>query len=254
MKIDVLASPEMTGDWEYKLNQIMKGELTRETFMRDIRQLTRHIISQISTFDKTEIREEAPFSPINGIRFFSSPTAYHSEDKKLVIRKILGGRVMQNDEIAALIRGETIGPFVDFRSKKGKTFSASVRIVANKVEFIFANSADDLNVDTVKSQPSLGKSPIDSTDVYDTPAVYMSASALDGDDKKGLKIGKTILSKEITPLNVTQLLTQGRTELIKGFISKKRRPFDAYLLLAKNGKISFEFPPRKPKQAKSDNS
>ncbi len=248
MKIDVLASPEMTGDWEFKLNQIMKGELTRENFMQEVRKLTQHITSQVSTFEDTEIRKEAPFSPVDSLRFFSSPTAYHSENEKINIRKILGGRVMQTGEIVSLIKGETIGPFSDFRSKKGKSFTASVHLVNNKIEFMFANSTDDLDLDAIKKQPSLGNSPTDNTEVYETPTGYMSESAMDGDTKKGLKISKIILSKEITPLTIRQLLTQGKTELIKGFISKKRRPFDAYLLLAKNGKISFEFPPRKSKK------
>ena len=62
-----------------------------------------------------------------------------------------------------------------------------------------------------------------------------------------------ILSKNITPVYITQLLTEGKTELIKGFISKKKRPFDAFLLLAKNGKISFEFPPRKTQKKSQEN-
>ncbi len=254
MKIDVLASPEMTGDWEYKLNQIMKGELTRETFMKEVRELTSHITSQISTFEDNEVRQEAPFSPIDGLRFFSSPTAYHSEDGEMNIRKILGGRVMQEKEIVSLIKGETIGPFDDFRSKKGKPFTASIHLVNKKVEFMFANSTDDLDIDSILKQPSLGKSPVDGTNVYETPTGYISESAFDSDNKKGLKISKIILSKEITPTIISQLLTNGKTELIKGFISKKRRPFDAYLLLAKNGKISFEFPPRKSKKEKMENS
>ncbi len=248
MKIDVLASPEMTGEWEYKLNRILRGELTRESFMQEIRELTLHITSQIVNFKESQTQTEAPFSPVNGIRFFASPTTYHAEDDSLHIRRVLGGRVMEDDEIVALIKGETIGPFADFISKKGKPFSASVRLKDNKVDFIFANSTDDLDVDSITQQESLGKSPIDNTDVYETPAGYMSESALQGDEKNGLKISKIILSRQITPEIITQLLNQEKTELIKGFISKKKRPFDAYLLLAKNGKISFEFPPRKPRK------
>jgi DNA topoisomerase-3 len=245
MKIDVLASPEMTGEWEYKLNRILKGELTRDTFMREIRELTKHIISQIVNFEESEVRAEAPFSPVNNMRFYSSPTAYHSEDGTLNIRKILGGRVMSDEEIVALIKGETIGPFPNFLSKKGKSFTASIKLTDNKVDFIFANTTDDLDIEGIKKQQPLGISPVDQTPVYETPAGYMSESALDGNEKKGLKISKIILSRELSPENISQLLASGKTELIKGFISKKKRPFDAYLLLAKNGKISFEFPPRK---------
>ena len=245
MKIDVLASPEMTGEWEYKLNQILRGKFTREQFMQEIRELTRHITSQVMNFEKNEVRMEAVFSPINGIRYLDSPMAYVSEDGKTSIRKILGGRVMNTEEIAALIRGETLGPFSDLRSKKGKPFTASVRMKSTKVEFIFADSMDDLDLDDIRKSTPLGLSPIDKTPVFDTPAAYMSESALAGDETKGLKISKTILSKPIAPEYISQLLTEGKTDLITGFISKKKRPFDAFLLLGKNGKISFDFPPRK---------
>lgn len=247
MKIDVLASPEMTGEWEYKLNQIMRGEMTRDAFMDEIRKLTVHITSQITNFEKSEVRLEAPFSPVEGRRFFSSPTAYHAEDDSITLRKILGGRVMKEKEIVALLKGETIGPYADFISKKGKPFTASVKLTNNKVDFIFANTTDDLDLEKILSQTPLGLSPTDNSPVYETPTSYMSESALNGDDKKGLKISKIILSKELPQSAIVQMLEDGKTALIEGFISKKRRPFDAYLLLAKNGKISFEFPPRKSK-------
>ena len=252
MKIDVLASPEMTGEWEFKLNQILKGEFTRDQFMAEIRSMTCHIIDQVKNFESQEVRQEAPFSPVNNIRIFTSPTAYISEDQKISIRKILGGRMLTEADVVALLKGETIGPFSDFRSKKGKLFTASVRLTDNKIDFMFADSNADLDIDTIKQGESLGLSPVDGTKVFVAPMAFMSESALDGDEK-GLKISKIILSKEITEENIRQLLSEGRTNLIEGFISKKRRPFDAYLVLAKNGKVSFEFPPRKSKRKEQKN-
>ncbi len=252
MKIEVLASPEMTGEWEFKLNQILKGEFTREKFMDEIRSMTTHIIDQVKNFENDEVREEAPFSPVNDIRIFCSPTAYISEDQKISIRKILGGRMLADSEVVALLKGDTIGPFSDFRSKKGKPFTASVRLANNKIEFMFADSNADLDIESIKQGNSLGISPIDGTKVFAAPMAFMSESALDGEEK-GLKISRIILSKEITEENITQLLSQGRTELIEGFISKRKRPFDAFLVLAKNGKVSFEFPPRKSKQKEQKN-
>lgn len=249
MKIEVLASPEMTGEWEFKLNQILKGEFTRDKFMAEIRAITKHIIDQVKNFETDEVRLEAPFSPVSNIRIFESPTAYISEDQKISIRKILGGRMLDQADVVDLVQGKTIGPFSDFRSKKGKPFTASVRLVDNKIEFIFADSNADLDIESIKQGESLGRSPIDDTEVFITPMAYMSESALDGDDK-GLRISKIILAKEISEENIRQLLSKGRTELIQGFISKKKRPFDAYLVLAKNGKVSFEFPPRKSKPKK----
>ncbi len=253
LKIEVLASPQMTGEWELKLNQILHGKFTRKKFMEEIRELTRHIISQVRDFEKSPTKIEAPFSPVGDIHFFETPTAYVSQDEKITLRKILGGRIMSQDEIVSIINGKTLGPFSDFRSKRGKPFTATVRLTKNKIEFLFADSIEDLDIEAIKSSEQLGLSPVDNTPVFETPAAYMSGSRLDGDKDKGLQIGKVILARAITCDHVRQLLNEGKTELIPNFISKKKRPFDAYLLMNKAGKISFEFPPRKRKgQAKSN--
>jgi len=249
MKIEELASPELTGEWEYKLNQILKGGMTRDQFMDNIRKMTAKIVEQVKNFsaDSDAEKNEASFSPINDIRFFETPSAFISEDEKIMIRKVLGGRIMELNEIEALIKGETIGPMSDFRSKRGKPFSASIKLNNGKVEFIFADSIDNLDMEEIKKSTPLGISPVDSTKVFETPAAFMSESALDGDKNKGLRISKMILSRRIDPEHIEQLLNDGKTQLITGFISKKKRPFDAYLKLDNKGKLSFEFPPRKKK-------
>ncbi len=247
--IDVLASPELTGEWEYKLNRILKGNMTREQFMQEIRDITSSIVEKVKSGEESNIRE-APFSPVDGRRFFENATAFESEDKKLVIRKVLGGRVMNEEEIVDLIQGKTMGPFDDFRSKKGKPFAAAVRIANSKVEFLFADSTEDLDLAEITAQEPLGISPVDQTRVFETPVGFLSESALEGDKKKGLRISKMILGRRLDADHIKQLLTDGKTELITGFISKKKRPFDAFLLLDGKGKISFEFPPRKKRARK----
>jgi DNA topoisomerase III len=247
LQIEVLASPQMTGEWEFKLNQILLGKFTRKQFMKEIRDLTEHIISQVHKFEKAPVQKEAPFSPVGDIHFLETPTAYISKDEKITLRKILGGRLMTIDEIIDIINGKTLGPFSDFRSKRGKPFTASLRLTNNKIEFLFADSIAELDIEGIKKSEPLGNSPVDGSPVFETPAAYMSASTLDGDKKQGLQISKIILAQEIKPDHIRQLLTDGKTELITKFISKKKRPFDAYLLLNKAGKISFEFPPRKRK-------
>ena len=90
-----------------------------------------------------------------------------------MIRKILGGRVMEQKEIIDLIKGNTIGPFNDFRSKKGKPFTASIRLKNNKVDFLFADSTDDLDLDEIYKQEPLGRSPVDQSEVFETPAGFL---------------------------------------------------------------------------------
>jgi DNA topoisomerase-3 len=122
------------------------------------------------------------------------------------------------------------------------------------VEFLFADSATELDLDEIKQQEPLGPSPVDQTPVFETPAGFLSESALNGDQKKGLRISKVILGRRLDREHISQLLTNGRTELIGGFISKKKRPFDAFLVLDAKGKLSFEFPPRGKKGADKDAS
>jgi DNA topoisomerase-3 len=56
--------------------------------------------------------------------------------------------------------------------------------------------------------------------------------------------------KPITRELVQQLIGDGKTELIKGFTSKKGRPFDA-ILKREGPKFSWEFPPRAAKVDKN---
>jgi DNA topoisomerase-3 len=49
-----------------------------------------------------------------------------------------------------------------------------------------------------------------------------------------------------------KLLTEGRTELLRGFISARtRRKFSAFLVRGADGKVGFEFEARAPKSTKS---
>ena len=246
--IEELVSPELTGEWEYKLNKIEKGQFTRPEFMQQTIDLARSIVSKIKGFDEDKDKVEAPFkSPIDGQKMYETLTRYESADGELVIRKVLGGRQMTEPEIIDLLQKRQIGPLTGFRSKAGKPFTAVLKInEKNKVEFVFddtASGADGQPLDITKETP-IGVSPVDNTNVYETLTGYVSETALNG-DKKGLKINKMILGKTLDRAIIQRLLSLERTDLIKGFQSSKtRRFFDAYLKLSKEGKISFEFPPR----------
>jgi DNA topoisomerase-3 len=61
-------------------------------------------------------------------------------------------------------------------------------------------------------------------------------------------MGKTLCQKEIPREQVEKLITEGKTDLIHRFISKKGRPFSAFLKLEKD-KVSFEFEERERKPA-----
>jgi DNA topoisomerase III len=53
--VNELTQPELTGDWEWKLARIEKGEFTRAEFMREIAEMTRHVVERAKTFDSDTI-------------------------------------------------------------------------------------------------------------------------------------------------------------------------------------------------------
>ena len=62
------------------------------------------------------------------------------------------------------------------------------------------------------------------------------------------RMGRTILQREIPREQAIKLVQTGKTDLIPRFISKKGKPFSAYLVLGEKGKVGFEFEPRAPKK------
>ena len=238
MNCDALTSPELTGEWEYKMDLISKGKESRENFMKGIVDMTKNMVRNIKGFKEENTTGEAKFSPVNGKKVFETVSRYTTEDG-IVIRKIIGGKHLSDEEIVELLTKRKIGPLPGFRSKKGAEFTAVLTINdQNKIEFVFEEKPEEIEVGE-----KIGSSPIDNTDVFETLTGYVSQSYI---DKKpsGLSLPKVLLGKEIPLDEIKNLLAGKKTGLIKGFRSNKtRRLFDAYLMLEK-GKLKFDFPPR----------
>ena len=68
-----------------------------------------------------------------------------------------------------------------------------------------------------------------------------------GKTRKALIVPRTMCDIELPVSTIVQLLTKGKTELIKDFTSHKSgKKFDAFLVFnATTGRVSYEFPPRK---------
>ncbi len=250
MDLSLISSPELTGDWEFKLNQMEQGKIDRSSFMHGIVESTAVIVKKIKEFDIEKLKQEAKFSPLDGRVFYEYIDKYVSSDGQIAIRKVIGGRRMKEEEVVTLIREKSIGPFSDFRSKKrGSLFSASLILdEENKVKFIFANS-DDTEEISLEKDKFIGEFFGDGSKVYQTLNHYTSENYKE--KNTGIKISRILLGKEIDETNVKQLLLGEKTSLIKGFRSTKtKRLFDAYLNLTKEGKIEFSFPERKKSKKK----
>jgi DNA topoisomerase-3 len=78
---------------------------------------------------------------------------------------------------------------------------------------------------------------------------YVCEKSVGANRSCDFRTGKIILQRPIERAQVQKLLETHKTDLLDKFISKKGRPFKAYLVF-KEGKVGFEFEPRPAKAKK----
>src|SRR5213595_2381649 len=252
-----LTSPELTGEWEFRLREIEHRELTRDAFMRDIRDLTKDIVGKAKHFHPDEhMPDSEPFGacPKCGSRVverFKSFTCTN-EDCDFTIWKTIAGRLLTRDEFETLVRDKQVGPLSGFRSKKGKRFDAMLRLGDEfKAEFDFGPNGQQngatQEVDFSGQEP-LGKCPKCSGRIFDFGMSYICENSVGPEKTCDFRSGKVILQRAIDHDQMKKLLATGKTDLLERFISRKGRPFKAFLVLTDKKDVGFEFEKREPKQ------
>ncbi|MDQ2989715.1 MAG: DNA topoisomerase III, partial [Pseudomonadota bacterium] len=258
--VNELTAPELTGEWEYKLSQMEKGKISREEFMREIAQMTQIIVKRAKEYNNDTIPGDyatltTPCPNCGGVvkenyrRFACTKCEFN-------MSKTPGSRQFEIAEVEELLKNRTIGPMQGFRSKMGRPFAAILRIVRDedinnfKLEFDFGQNDDDENAEGVDftGQTALGPCPKCNGGVYEMGLAYVCEHSVAKPKTCDFRSGRIILQQEILPEQMVKLLNDGKTDLMPGFVSQRtRRPFKAFLVKGKDGKISFEFEPRKEK-------
>ena len=261
LQIPQLCSPELTGEWEFKLNLMARGKMKRDDFMKQIADATRDIVAKAKSYESDTVPGDyskltVP-CPKCGGEIIENYKNFQSQKCDFALCKIVAGRQMEISEVEELLSKGKVGPLQGFRSKQGFPFAAIIKMGAEfKPEFDFGN---DQNKDGEASAPvdftgkePLGKCPKCGARVFDTGMKYMCEKATGPDRTCTFSTGKIILQQTIEPAQVVKLLAEGKTDLLKGFISKKNnRKFEAYLVL-KDGGTAFEFAPREKKSKGKD--
>ena len=155
-----------------------------------------------------------------------------------------------------LFTEHAIGPLQGFRSRMGRAFAAMLRLKDDfTVEFDFGQSSPSSEGDQeavdFSGQTSLGACPKCGSAVYDHGMAYVCEKSVGAERTCDFRSGKIILQRAIEPEQVRKLLDTGKTDLLHRFISKKGRPFSAFLVRGADGKVGFEFAPRANARAKA---
>ncbi len=256
----VLTSPEMTGEWEFKLQQMEQGAIQRSEFMQEIVDLTTKIVDKAKGFEETETHAK-PFpgkSPagepmVETMRFYQTP------DGAFKLSKYIAGRLLEPTEAVDLLEKKFIGPLTGFRSRLGRPFAAALKLNAeNKAEFVFEDSAATGATEAVDPATAIpvGTCPADGARVFEGTLSFICEHGLIDPPTCKFRIGKKILGKDIPREQAEKILSAGKSDLLPGFMSQRtRRPFSAYLAIqkveGKETRVGFEFEPREAKTGKA---
>ena len=251
-----ITSPELTGDWEFKLKQMEQGKLQRGEFMEHIEQVTRDLVERIKNGDipDTAFATVPAPCPKCGGTVQENYRKFQCQKCDLSIWKVTSGREWSPEEVAELITKRYIGPLTGFRSRMGKPFSAGLRLNDEfRLEFDFGqgNASGDEEAPDFSKQERLGACPKCGAGVFEHGVAYVCEKAVGPERSCDFRTGRIILQQAVEQAQIQKLLATGRTDLLPRFISKKGRPFKAYLVKTPGGKIGFEFQPRAAKPGKT---
>jgi DNA topoisomerase-3 len=230
--------------------------------MREIAQMTQIIVKRAKEYDNATIPGDyatlaTPCPNCGGVvkenyrRFACTKCDFN-------MSKTPGSRQFEIAEVEELLKNRTIGPLQGFRSKMGRPFAAILRIVRDedinncKLEFDFGQDQEGEDGEGVDftGQTPLGPCPKCNAGVYEMGLAYVCEHSVAKPKTCDFRSGRIILQQEILPEQMAKLLNDGKTDLMPGFVSQRtRRPFKAFLVRGKDGKISFEFEERKAKPA-----
>ncbi len=229
-----LKSPELTGDWEFRLKQIERGEYDAAQFMAEVADYTREILQ--CTARKTINLSNLGPCPVCNAPVIRGRTAYGCSEWKQGCKFVLPAEVwglklppQLAREILSHKRSLTPHPI----EVKGRKLFASLRL--DKKGKLHYDEAEVAKKEA--GQQTLGACPTCGGDIVVGSKAFGCSNW-----RNGCKfvIWKTMAGKEI-PVEVAQeLLSSGTTETIGGFKSKAGKEFEAKLKITE-GEVKFDF-------------
>lgn len=243
--VEALTSAQMTGEWEHKLNLIERGEMTRSSFMSEVKALTRHIVEQIkekarSVPQATTVALDAPCPKCNG-HMFVMPKTFACQSCTFKIWSEVAGRRLTATEASALLQNKVTPLLSGFIGKSKKAFSAKLRLSSelDKIEFEF----EERVAPAPGEHKSLGPCPKCKAAVFASGDNYVCEKSFDSPKACDFILWGTVAKKRLDKSTVEMILSKRKSELVRGLMGGKGA-FNAFLVLTKESKIAFEFEKR----------
>ena len=125
-----IADVAMTGEWEKELARIERGELSAETFSKEIEAYTREITSELLSCDKLFSHKDSgcacPKCGTGRMQFYGKVVRCDNAECGLPVFRLKANRTLSDDEIKDLLADGHTKLLKGFKSKQSKSFDAIV--------------------------------------------------------------------------------------------------------------------------------
>lgn len=256
MTVPALLNPKMTASWEKGLDGITKGTVVMEEYREKLEEFIRketlamvqndqkqQLLYQIQPLTKKGARGIAAKKklgvacPSCGGELETTPFGYGCGNYKKdgtgckFSMGAVAGRDLTEEEFKALIEKGRTEVLNGFLSKSKKKFSAALVLEKDEegkfsLKFDFENVEPEIIADV--------KCPVCGGAIVKTPFGYACENRnrnIEGGCT--FAIGK-MAEKNLNPVQIKELLNEGRTSTIRGFKGKNGKKFDACVALEKN--------------------
>ena len=219
-----LTSPELTAEWEHQLRLMEKGKQSADTFMEQVRNFTAEIIKTLKGKSDLGLCPLCSSPIMKGNSGFGC-SAWKTGCLFRFHREQFGTVLKEQDVQSLMYRGRLTYPR-KLVSSTGEEISGYVTIDKLGTLGVISREA---KIDA----EALGRCPQCTGSVIEK---HMCYSCQDCE----FVIWKKIASRSISKKLAQVLMSKGKTQVVKGFRSKKGKTFAAALTL-KEGKTTFDF-------------
>lgn len=246
-QIDLLASAETTGEWEYKLGLVQKGQLSSTAFLDGIK-------SEVtSMLDK--IRSKASSMPAANRTLLQAPCPKCGKPLVAGTRTVdcqagcgfklwreVSRKALTDAELDTLLKEGAIAKLDGFVSSAGRKYSAGLKFNGEKIDLVFeerSDSAGGAERPPVSALPTLG---VPCPKCKGTIRVHGGDHPKFACEKGDFTLWRVIAQRELSESEAVTLIKQGSMPAVSGFIGKNGKPFAAGLRLSRDkSKVDFDF-------------
>jgi DNA topoisomerase III len=275
--LDELAKPNLTGEWEYRLARMTKGDYTRSQFGDELRRFVETIVSAVKLHDggNEEIfsRDHGGALPCPACKkplmektfsYLCADNDAETHGGPINFSKNQNGKYLFPETLRRLLAEKKIGPLSGFERTRAPgflelhdDFTIGVELAAKGDEDVSPEDAaaeeDERGREQIPEGTLMGKCPKCGDEVRRVGTGYKCAKNIPRAKDKACdyRFAERIKYRFIPPEQVRRLLAGQKTDQMFGFVSMRGKKFRAALYYDEKGELKWEFPPRPERKKKA---